>query len=210
MSKKLLMLTALVMAGIAWPAYAADWIVAPSYYTHDPATGRRVSQYRPIPPVYTYARADYLRSGYRNTRSSIQAGGSTDHLHIVEEWGRPVRPYGEWRFPFRPYSVPYALWGPPYAGLNTGGYYPGYPGGYYPGGYYPGRPRPVPYAGGDAERRPPAGANSTVPPWAEGAYPQYRSGLPQPAPQRPARPHAPRPAPRGAAPSQPGAPTVRE
>ncbi len=184
MRKELLLLTALAAVGSAWPAPAADWIVAPSYYTHDPTTGQRVTQYAPIPPVYTYSRVDYLRSGYRNTRSSIQAGGSADHMHIIEEWGRPIRPYGEWRFPFRPYSVPYGLWGPPYAGLNTGGYY-------YPGGYYPGGPQPVPYAPGGARRGPPAGAHSTVPPWAEGTYPQYRSGLPGRAHRRPFRARGP-------------------
>jgi hypothetical protein len=97
---------------------AADWITAPSTYTHDPQTGERVDQYSPIGPVYTFARRDYLRSGYRHTRSALQVGGSMDNMHIVEEWGRPVRPYGEWKFPFRPYSVPYSMWGPPYAGLG--------------------------------------------------------------------------------------------
>ncbi len=172
MSKTRLILTLLVVASCSGATLAADWIVAPSYYTHDPATGQRVSQYKPIPPVYVYGRADYMRSGYRHTRSSIQAGGSADHLHIVEEWGRPIRPYGEWRFPYRPYSVPYSLWGAPYAGLNFGGY--------WPGGYYPGGPT-VPPGAVAPRRRPPAGAHSTVPPWAEGSYPRYRSGLPQKA-----------------------------
>jgi hypothetical protein len=50
----------------------------------------------------------------RHVRSSVQAGGSASHTHIVEQWGNnPVRPYGEWRFPYRPYSAPYSEWGPP-------------------------------------------------------------------------------------------------
>lgn len=102
----------------------ADWITAQSYYTHDPQTGERVDQYTPIGPFYTFARSDYLQSGYRHTRSTIQAGESMDQMHIVEEWGRPVRPYGEWKFPFRPYSVPYQLWGAPYAGLGSSGWDP--------------------------------------------------------------------------------------
>lgn len=101
-------------------AHGADWITAPSYYTHDPQSGRRVDQYTPIGPVYTFARTDFMRSGYRHTQSVIQAGQSADYMHIVEEWGRPVRPYGEWQFPFRPYSVPYPLWGPPFGGLGGG------------------------------------------------------------------------------------------
>ena len=75
------------------------------------------------------------RSGYRHYRSTIQAGGSADNLHIVEEWGRPVRPYGEWRFPYRPYSVPYSQWGQPFGGLGPGGVYA--PGGVVPLGIGP-------------------------------------------------------------------------
>ena len=51
-------------------AAAADWITAPSYYSHDPDTGQRVTQYSPIGPFYTFARPDFQRSGYRHTRSS--------------------------------------------------------------------------------------------------------------------------------------------
>ncbi len=140
----------------------ADWITAPSYYTHDPQTGQRVDQYTPIGPFYTFARTDYLQSGYRHTRSSIQAGTSVDHMHIVEEWGRPVRPYGEWRFPYRPYSVPYGLWGPPFAGLQ------------YPYPWYYGRPGPGPAPGalGDVD---PYGRQSP-PPYADDLYPPFHSG----------------------------------
>ncbi|MHB0955999.1 MAG: hypothetical protein ACYC0X_06415 [Pirellulaceae bacterium] len=125
---------------------AADWITAPSHYTHDPQTGQRVDQYTPIGPFYTFARSDYLQSGYRHTRSTIQAGLSVDHMHIVEEWGRPVRPYGEWRFPFRPYSVPYPMWGPPYAGLWEGlGADQGGPAGRWGDADPYGRQQPPPY-----------------------------------------------------------------
>ncbi len=93
-------------------ACADEWVAAPSTYTHDPRTGERVNQYSPIGPVYWYPRR--TQSGYRHIQSVIRAGDSADYLHIVEEWGdRPVRPYGEWQYPFRPYSVPYQLWGPP-------------------------------------------------------------------------------------------------
>ena len=80
-------------------AAGADWITAPSHYTHDPQTGQRVDQYTPIGPFYTFARTDFMQSGYRHTASTMQAGLSVDHMHIVEEWGRPVRPYGEWQVP---------------------------------------------------------------------------------------------------------------
>ena len=101
---------------LASNAMANDWLSAPGKYSHD-AAGIRVNQHTPIGPVYTYPRGDFLRSGYRHIRSSIQVGGSSDNYHVVEEWGRAVRPYGEWQRPFRPYSVPYQLWGAPYSGM---------------------------------------------------------------------------------------------
>ena len=152
----------------ASPVLAADWLTAPSYYTHDRVTGHRVAQYSPIGPYYYYSRPDYLRSGYRHFRSTIQAGGSADNMHLVEEWGRPVRPYEEWRFPYRPYSVPYDQWGPPFGGLGPGGVFA--PGGY--GGYS------IPYGGygggfghGHGHHHGPA-ANYAQP-WLDGYYPQY-------------------------------------
>ena len=134
-------LCTLVWASIlswAFTALADDWITSPSYFTHDPQTGERVRQYSPIGPFYVNPRADFLTSGYHHTRSSIRVGGSADNLHVVEEWGRPVRPYGEWQFPFRPYSVPYDLWGPPWYGFGWGSNGPP------PGPYSQGRSYPYP------------------------------------------------------------------
>jgi hypothetical protein len=160
-------------------AIAADWITAPATYTHDPNTAERVAQYSPIGPFYYYARPDYMKSGYRHLRSTIDAGNSSDNLHIVEEWGRPVRPYEEWRFPYRPYSVPYDAWGPPFGGLGGGngsypysgggfgggGFFgPGFPGGGFPGGPGGGGP------GGPGAAAPPV---NYAQPWLDGHYPQY-------------------------------------
>lgn len=142
------------------PAAGADWITAPSHYTHDPGTGERVTQYSPVGPFYTFPRPDYRRSGYRHTRSSLQAGRSADHMHVIEEWGRPVRPYGEWRFPYRPYSVPYPAWGPPYAGLNQPGYYPHWPTSPHDEGW---RGQPDPYS------------RQQPPPYYDGSYPSYQN-----------------------------------
>ena len=89
----------------------ADWTMLPSTYTHD-AMGNRVKQYaQGIEPVSNES-PDFQRSGFRHTRSSLQAGNSSDNFHIVERWGGSVQPYGEWRYPYRPYSVPYGAWGP--------------------------------------------------------------------------------------------------
>ena len=148
-------------------APAADWITAPSYYTHDKMSGQRVAQYSPIGPFYYYQRADFMRSGYRNYRSSIQAGGSADNMHIVEEWGNPVIPYEQWRFPYRPYGSPYQAWGPPFGGLGNG-----YGGGYGPGG-------PIAFPGGGYGGGVGGGNNLVVPQsqmpqqWIDGYYPTY-------------------------------------
>jgi hypothetical protein len=159
-------------------AGAADWITAPSTYTHDPMTAERVTQYSPIGPFYYYARPDYLKSGYRNYRSTIDLGNSSDNLIITEQWGGQVRPYDEWRFPYRPYSVPYDLWGPPYGGLgNSGAFYGGFPGPYpYGGGFGAAGAGGIGggFGGGGFpghHHQPPA--VNYAQPWADGHYPQY-------------------------------------
>jgi hypothetical protein len=139
----------------------ADWMVAPSYYTHDPVTAQRVSQFSPIGPVYVYTAPNYTRSGYRNYRSTIQAGGSADNFHMVEEWGKPVAPYEQWRNPYRPYGAPYQDWGAPFAGANFGG---GWGGGWGGGGWGGG-------AGGQPFN-PYSRANSPAQ-WQDGYYPSY-------------------------------------
>jgi hypothetical protein len=176
----ILAVTWLAVAMPAARANAGDWISAPSFYSHNPATGTRVHQYSPIGPFYTYPRGDFRRSGRRQTRSSIQVGGISDHLHVVEEWGAPVRPYGEWRFPYRPHSVPYDLWGAPVPQV------------YAPQHFGNGR-RPPPFAGrgpnANAGFNPPAagtGPPASAPsrraqpypgyrpqPWDDGRYPPY-------------------------------------
>lgn len=158
MNQRLLLVAGLAAAVSAGLASGADWITAPSYYTHDPQTGERVSQYSPIGPFYTYPRPDYVQSGYRHMRSSIQVGRSADHMHIVEEWGRPVRPYGEWRFPFRPYSVPFQLWNSPFAGTQ----FPWQPFPFSSPNGHRGGPA---YGGGPYDRQDP-------PPYYDGSYPE--------------------------------------
>lgn len=166
-------------------AAAADWLAAPSYYTHDPLTGQRVTQYAEIGPYYYYHRPDFQRSSYRQFRSTIQAGNSADNMHIVEEYGNPVRPYEEWRFPYRPYSVPYDQWGPPFGGLGGNGIglpYIGYPyGGFPPNG--PIGPGPVGPIGPGPIGPGPVGPGFNGPnwgrgqnyaqPWLDGYYPTY-------------------------------------
>ena len=99
---------------------SADWTTMPSTYTHD-TTGQRVDQYALAVEPQSNERADFVRSGYRHTRSTLQAGFSSDNYHVTEQWGQPVRPYGEWRYPNRPFSVPYGQWGPQLPQVVVGG-----------------------------------------------------------------------------------------
>ncbi|TWT76727.1 hypothetical protein CA13_72250 [Planctomycetes bacterium CA13] len=110
----------LLSLAIATVSFGADWLTLPSTYTHDPMTFQRVAQYQPIAAPTTLAVSDFQTSGYTHMRSTLAYGQSADNYHRVESWGPPVRPYGEWRFPYRPYSTPYPNWGAPYAGLNLG------------------------------------------------------------------------------------------
>lgn len=107
-----------VLLLITSTASGGDWLTLPSTYTHNPSTGERVSQYAQVeaPPVVDQSRR--VNSGFSNYRSTIQVGQSADNYHRVDQWGPPVVPYGEWRFPNRPYSAPYERWGAPYAGLG--------------------------------------------------------------------------------------------
>ena len=157
----------------AVPASAADWITAPSYYSHDPVTGRYTNQYAQIGPYYYVHPQASIRSGYRHIRSTIQLNGSADNFHVVEEFGNPVRPYEEWRFPFRPYSAPYQAWGTPYAGLNGGGF--GY--GPFGGGFIPGAGGGLFGGGGNVNGTPPSlvppGAGYVPQPYIDGYWPSY-------------------------------------
>lgn len=194
--RNLFFIAAAAIAG--WPlsaaTFAADWLTAPSYYTHDSASGERVAQYAPIGPYYYFTRPDYLKSGYRQYRSTVDLGNSSDNLHIVEQWGAQIVPYEQWRFPYRPYSAPYPAWGPPYGGLGggTGGYpYSGgsganifggfvspYGGGFGGGGFGGVAPFAAPGGmGGGMGGGFPGGfgapPTNTAQPWLDGHYPQY-------------------------------------
>ncbi len=107
---------------------AADWLTLPGRFSHDPVTQTRIAQFQPVASPSVPEASNFRTSGYTHVRSSLNFGLSADNYHRVETWGDPVRPYGEWQFPFRPYSVPYAAWGAPFAGLNIGPNFYGAPG----------------------------------------------------------------------------------
>jgi len=93
-------------------AAGSSWVFRPSYYSHNPASGERAIQYAPEDPAYFRIDPTYQQSAYRHVQDTIAVGDSSDHLHIVETWGRgeEIRPYGEWLFPYRPGATPYGSW----------------------------------------------------------------------------------------------------
>ncbi|MEM6365621.1 MAG: hypothetical protein AAF745_14425 [Planctomycetota bacterium] len=115
-------------ATLVAPTAFGDWLQLPGRFSHDPQTGSRIAQFAPTPTPTSPTAPNFRSSGYTHVRSSLQFGASADNYHRVETWGDPVRPYGEWRFPFRPFSTPYPNWGPPFAGLGVGIGFGGFPG----------------------------------------------------------------------------------
>lgn len=130
-----------------------DWTTLPSTYTHTP-DGHRVDQFVAATPEPIVEVPQYAKSGYRHTRSTLQAGFSSDNYHSVEQWGAPVRPYGEWRYPNRPFSVPYGVWGPQLPQVVGGGL------GFVPGPFPIG---PQPFPPGNNNALPPGGMQPAMP-----------------------------------------------
>ncbi len=106
-----IVLLTIVPAGVALAE--TGWLFSQSYYSHAEETGHRVAQYASAETPYFTPDPTYMRSAYRQNRSSIRVGGSADHLHVVETWGdgENVRPYGEWQRPYRDGATPYGPWG---------------------------------------------------------------------------------------------------
>jgi hypothetical protein len=93
---------------------ASNWVFEPSYFSHDPATGKRVAQYAPLPKVYLRQDPTYQESGFHYTQHLLRGpGGSLDAYHLVQTWGNGdrIRPYGEWQRPYRAGATPYGPWG---------------------------------------------------------------------------------------------------
>ena len=165
---------------------SADWTTMPSTYTHD-ATGQRVDQYAMAVEPQSNERADFARSGFRHSRSTLQAGFSSDNYHVTEQWGQPVRPYGEWRYPNRPFSVPYGQWGPQLPQVVVGGnqWGPIVPRGVQPGINGPGNNlgggamqpiQPVMPPGGNGGPMPMPGNPNGNGPWNQGPWNQGNGG----------------------------------
>lgn len=174
MSRILLWVVIAIFGWLGWACHSAEaqsWLTAPSYYTHDPQTGRRVDQYQQNDRVVHTPPS--TRSLYRHRRSTLQIGDSIDIYHAVDQYGDIVRPYGEWRFPYRPFSAPYPQWGP---NFNGGFGYPGWGGpgwggpGWGGGGWGPYGPGGVINGAGFPQQ------------WVDGYYPDVRRRLQPPQP----------------------------
>ena len=115
MRRHLVLVVALTATGTASTAAADSWIFRPSYYTHNPATGKRVNQYAHEKAAYVRTDPTYQQSVYRQSRSGFAIDGTYDFMHTVETWGQGdrIRPYGEWLYPYRAGATPYGPWGNP-------------------------------------------------------------------------------------------------
>ncbi|MEP3928755.1 MAG: hypothetical protein ABJM55_08700, partial [Rhodopirellula bahusiensis] len=60
---------------------SADWLTMPSTYTHDVASGQRVTQFAPINAPTTAITQPLRTSGYTHFRSTIAYGQSADNYH---------------------------------------------------------------------------------------------------------------------------------
>jgi hypothetical protein len=150
MRRHLVLVLALAATGPAYTAAAESWIFRTSYYTHDPATGNRVSQFAPEKTAYVRTDPTYQESVYRHSRSGFEVGGSYDYMHTVETWGQgeSIRPYGEWLYPYRAGATPFGPWGNPQGPWTTpfGSWSNPYGLGRLPNPpWFPMAPMPVPY-----------------------------------------------------------------
>jgi hypothetical protein len=122
MRRHLVLVVAVAATGTAYAAMAeTSWIFRTSYYSHDPATGKRVNQFAPEKAAYVRTDPTYQQSVYRHSRSGFEVGGSYDYTHTVETWGQgeSIRPYGEWLYPYRTGATPFGPWGNPQGPWTT-------------------------------------------------------------------------------------------
>lgn len=80
----LFVVSAPVMAGGTTPS----WVFQRSYYSHEPVRAVTIDrQSSGRGPYYARPTGSYVRSGWRNNRSTIRIGGMTfDHVNMYESW----------------------------------------------------------------------------------------------------------------------------
>jgi len=80
-----------------------NWLFMPGDYTHDPYTGKRVTQFAPDPTAYYAFGRNYQKSGYRYNNSTLRIGNSADRYSTVETWGNGAVALGSTLL-FQPYD----------------------------------------------------------------------------------------------------------
>jgi hypothetical protein len=66
---------------------AENWVFMRSYYSHDPVSNVRIGRQYSTGPVFTRPQGFYVKSGFRNDRSTtFNQGGTYDTLNIWESW----------------------------------------------------------------------------------------------------------------------------
>jgi hypothetical protein len=80
-----LLLIALFAAGSS--AHAGSWVFQRSYYSHHPTANVEVQRRAVGGPFYTRQQGEFVRSGFRNIRTTIVVGGRTyEHGVVFESW----------------------------------------------------------------------------------------------------------------------------
>jgi len=90
MKRFFLIATAILCSGL-FPVSASavdSWIFRPSYYSHHPAHPVKIGGQPPSGRAYyTRTYGEYVRSGFRQTRSMIRNGrGGIDNTNVFESW----------------------------------------------------------------------------------------------------------------------------
>ncbi len=68
-------------------ASAGSWIFQRSYYSHDPVTKVRVGPQASGGPYYTPVSGQFITTGYRNLRSTINVRGMVfDQYNVWDSW----------------------------------------------------------------------------------------------------------------------------
>ena len=85
--KRLTMWGVAVVLALANSASAESWIFQRSYYSHNPVTNVRIGRQVASGPLFTRPQGEYISSGWRNLRSTIQVGGQVfDQTNVWESW----------------------------------------------------------------------------------------------------------------------------
>lgn len=87
MRRILSLLMLATLAGSAAPAQADSWVFQRSYYSHHPTASVETHRRAVGGPFYSRQQGLFVRSGYRNIRNTIIAGGRvTEQGQIFESW----------------------------------------------------------------------------------------------------------------------------